>query len=130
MMTVTCKGFRGRVEADGRLTLEMEETTPADVLPRLIKRADAATRLAVSPRHFDSLAAKAGIRPVEGLPVRYRESDLLTLTLPAAERIPLSRVIVPLPAPQPKPAAAAPSPPTATTAAAQAQARPKTKLRI
>ncbi|MBI5820317.1 MAG: hypothetical protein HZA88_15220 [Verrucomicrobia bacterium] len=129
MITIICKGYKACHKADG-IILEIEEPTPVDLVPRLIKRADAAARLAVSPRHFDSLVAKAGIRPVEGLPVRYRESDLLTLTLSAAERIPLSRVIVPLPAPQPKPAVAAPSPPTATTAAAPAQARPKTKLRI
>ncbi|MFZ2642098.1 MAG: hypothetical protein WA117_13955 [Verrucomicrobiia bacterium] len=129
MITLSCKAFHACGEADGRVTLEIEEPTSADLLPRLIKRADAAARLAVSERHFDSLVAKAGIRPVEGLPVRYRESDLLKLTLPAEKRIPVSRMIVPLLAPQPKPAVAAPSPPTATTAATM-QPRQKTKLRI
>ncbi len=102
MMTLMCKAFRVRGEADGRVTLEIEEPVPADALPRLIKRTDGATKLAVSPRHFDSLVAKAGIRPVEGLPVRYRETDLLKLTLPTDERLPVSRTLVPLPTLRPK----------------------------
>lgn len=96
MITLTCKEFRVRGEADGRVTLEIEEPTAEDLLPRLIKRADAAVRLAVSPRHFDSLVAKAGIRPVQGLPVRYREADLVKLTQPTPEQIPVSRVVVPM----------------------------------
>lgn len=62
----------------------------------------AAARLAVSPTYFDSLLAKAGIRPVDNLPVRYREADLLKLTLPADERLPVSRTLVPLPTLRPK----------------------------
>ncbi|MCX6907096.1 MAG: hypothetical protein NTY01_03525 [Verrucomicrobia bacterium] len=97
MMTVTCKEFRVRGEADGRVTLEIEEPAPADLLPRLIKKKAAVKRLAVSPRHFDSLVAKAGIRPVDGLPIRYRENDLLKLTLPAPERLPVLRNVVAMP---------------------------------
>lgn len=105
MMTVVCKEFRVRGETDGRVTLEIEEATSADLLPRLIKRADAAARFAVSPRHFDSLAAKAGIRPVEGLPIRYRESDLLKMTRSADEPLCVSRVVVPMSTHRPKSAA-------------------------
>ena len=109
MLTLICKDYAGHHRADGIL-LEVLDPTPADLLPRLIKRADAAARLAVSERHLDSLVAKAGIRPVEGLPIRYRENDLLRLTLPADEKFPLLRNVVPMPTARPKPTAPAPLP--------------------
>ena len=81
--TIKCKAFRVRVE-DGFNVIEAEDLEPAGTLPQLIKRTDCPARFACSLRHFDAIASKHGIRPVEGLPVRYRILDLLPLTLPAA----------------------------------------------
>jgi len=79
MLTVRCKSYTARHDADGIL-LEVSEPTPADALPRLLKRADAAARLGISERHLDALTKKHRIRPVADLPVRFREGDLLRLT--------------------------------------------------
>ncbi|MFZ2643542.1 MAG: hypothetical protein WA117_21300 [Verrucomicrobiia bacterium] len=100
LTTIKCKAFHVRVE-DGFNVIEAEDLEPAGTLPQLIKRTDCPARLACSLRHFDSMVAKAGIRPVEGLPVRYRESDLRRLTMPAA---PLPSILA-LPKPASKPAA-------------------------
>lgn len=129
MMTVTCRAFRVHGETDGRVTLEIDEPTPSDLLPRLIKQSEAAKRLAVSLNHLKKLAKQAGIRPVAGEPVRYRENDLLRLTLPTGEQQPVMPAIVSMPTPPAKTVAAIPTP-SAITATASTQPRPRTKLRI
>lgn len=126
-MTVICKGYVAHHEANG-IRLEIEEPVPADVLPRLISKADAIKRLAISPNHLKKLTKQAGIRPVEELPVRYRESDLLKLTLPAGEQLPVVPAIVPMRTVKTKAVVVAPPPPAATTAAALPPR--KTKLHL
>jgi hypothetical protein len=115
--TIKCKSYRARTVDGGWIELEAEDLAPAGALPQLIKRTDCPARFACSLRHFDNMVSKAGIRPVVGLPVRFREADLLPLTQPTVALRP--------PAPFPKPAAkpvAAPSP--------SAPAKRKTRLAI
>jgi len=126
MLTVSCKTYTARHDAEG-ITLEIAEPQPVDVLPRLVKRADAAARLAVSPRHLDSLVAAAGIRPVDGLPVRFRETDLLCLTQPRGAN---TAQAAPMPRPVSKPASA-PVKAKATAISRPADGpRSKTKLHV
>lgn len=101
LTTIKCRSFRVRAVEDGFAIIEAEDLEPAGTLPQLVRRVDCAARFACSLRHFDKLVAKHGIRPVPGLPVRFREADLLPLTTPAAP--PLS--LLPLLKPAPKPAA-------------------------
>lgn len=133
MMTVVCKSYAAHHDANG-ITLEIAEPTPAGVLPRLIKRDDAAQQLAVSLRHFDSLCKEHSIQPVDGLPVRYREADLLKLTKSA----PATLTILPLPKPasataitEPNCAAVhEPSLQTTTTETVAEQPKPRTRLTL
>ena len=126
MITVTCKGYRAVHKADG-IVLEIEEPVPSDLLPRLISKKNAAKRLAVCQNHLVTLAKKHGIRRVADKPVRYRETDLLRLTLVAGESLPVAPAIVPMPKSPQKPAAAVPRSP-ATTAATKPPR--KTKLHL
>lgn len=127
MLTVTCRGYRAVHKADG-IVLEIEEPVPADLLPRLISKAEAARRFAVCQNHFVKLAKKHGIRPVADKPVRYRESDLVKLTLSAGERLSVVPAIVPMPTVKTKPVAIVPLSPATTTRAVPPPR--KTKLHL
>lgn len=125
--TISCKAFRVRGEDDGRVTLEIEDATPGDFLPRLLKRADAAGRLGVSARHFDALCKKHRIKPVADLPVRFREADLLPLTTPAN-----ALAVVPLPRPAAKtiPASGLQKPTAPLSQAKAAADAPRQRIRL
>jgi hypothetical protein len=125
-MTLICKGYVAHYEANG-IRLEIEEPVPSDLLPRIISKKNAAKRLAVSQNHLVKLTKEHGIRPMEGRRLRYRECDLVPLTLPVGEPLPMAPAIVPMPKSPQKPAAAVPRSP-ATTAATKPPR--KTKLHL
>lgn len=127
MLAVTCKGYRAIHKADG-IVLEIEEPVPADLLPRLISQKHAAKRLAVCQSHLVKLAKKHSIRPVADKPVRYRESDLLKLTLSEKEELLVVPAIVPMPKSPQKPVAAVPFSPAATAVATKPPRRTKLHL--
>ncbi|MGD0061172.1 MAG: helix-turn-helix domain-containing protein [Verrucomicrobiia bacterium] len=79
MITLTCKSFRVRYEAES-VILEIETADRADLIPQLLTKADVAMRLAISVRKVETLAA-SGRLPVVRIDgcVRFRETDVLRL---------------------------------------------------
>jgi len=88
MITLTCKSFRVRHEAE-RVILEIETAEPANLIPQLLTKADVATRLAISERKVETLAA-SGRLPVVRVDscVRFRETDVLRLLTENQEATP------------------------------------------
>jgi excisionase family DNA binding protein len=80
MITLACKSFSVRHEAEG-VVLDIEDGTlvPGSV-PQLLSKADVAKRLAISKRKVAMLAAIGKLPPVRvGGSVRFREADVLQL---------------------------------------------------
>jgi excisionase family DNA binding protein len=79
MITLTCKSFRVRHEAES-VILEVETAEPANLVPQLLTKADVAVRLAISERKLETIVA-SGRLPVVRIDscVRFREADVLRL---------------------------------------------------
>lgn len=79
MITLTCKSFRVRHEAES-VILEIETAEPVNLIPQLLTKADVAKRLAISERKVETMAA-SGRLPVVRVDscVRFREADVLRL---------------------------------------------------
>lgn len=76
-MKVTCKSFRVRHYAE-QLVLEIDQAEPGNLVPQLMSKQDVATRLSISERKVETLAA-SGRLPVVRVDscVRFREGDVL-----------------------------------------------------
>jgi excisionase family DNA binding protein len=97
MITLTCKSFRVRHEAES-VILEIETAERADLIPQLLTKADVAKRLAISERKVETMVASGRLRVVriDGC-VRFRETDVLRLLNKNQEATP-RRIISAIPA--------------------------------
>lgn len=79
MITLTCKSFRVRHEAES-VVLEIETAEPANLVPQLLTKADVAIRLAISERKLETLVASGRLPAVRvDSCIRFREVDVLRL---------------------------------------------------
>lgn len=80
MITLVCKSFRVRHEADGvLLEIDTAESAP-NRIPQLLSKVDVAMRLAISERKVALMVAKGKLPIVRvGGSVRFREADVLQL---------------------------------------------------
>ena len=77
MITLTCKSYRARSIGEG-VVLEIDDAQPSSLLPQLLTKTDVATRLAISVRKLETIAAsgRLPVVRVDGC-VRFREDDVL-----------------------------------------------------
>jgi len=102
MITLACKSFRVRHQADG-IVLELDAAEPANLVPQLLTKSDVAQRLAISERKVETLAA-VGRLPVVRIDscVRFREADILQY-LTEHQAATLREIVSDLPARVPNP---------------------------
>ncbi len=77
MITLTCKSYRARAIGEG-VVLEINDAQQSNLLPQLLTKTDVATRLAISVRKLETIAAsgRLPVVRVDGC-VRFREDDVL-----------------------------------------------------
>lgn len=77
MMQITCKSYRVRHQAE-HLLLEIDEPKPASLVSQLMSKSEVASRLRISERKVETLAASQRL-PVVRVDscVRFREEDVL-----------------------------------------------------
>ena len=79
MIALICKSYRARVNGED-VVLEIDEAQPTDFVPRLLTKADVATRLAISERKLETLVASGRLPAVRiDSCIRFREADVLRL---------------------------------------------------
>jgi excisionase family DNA binding protein len=97
MITLTCKSYRARSIGE-TVVLEIDDAQPSNLLPQLLTKTDVATRLAISIRKVETIAAEGRlpIVRVDGC-VRFREDDVLRF-LNESQNPTLRAIITPIPA--------------------------------
>lgn len=76
-LTIKCQSYRVRLEAE-QILLEIDDAKPASMVPQLMSKAEVSSRLDISQRKIETLAA-SGRLPVVRIDgcLRFREEDVL-----------------------------------------------------